>query len=483
MEGDNTFVFIYTAKAAVPYTVKYLKIDQDGNVIGNAFPPKVVSDNKKAIVTEQFKPLSGWMPDKYQKELVVVEGGTNEIIFYYTEDDKHALVLKTHYLEPIVSSEDLTTWIVYPNAGGQITGEVGQTYSETPVTIPGFAFYADESKTSGKLTTDGLHLQLYYKRLSYPYKVQYLEENTNKKLADETLTDANGKQLTGKYEQVVSANAIDIENYELVSAATLTTTIKIEDPAGDAAKNVITFYYKEKEVAINYVPVFDRDNDGDYDVMSESERQTIGDVDRDSESLPIITGGALGSTAILADPSSSTYKFEGWYSDPECKNLVSSDPRYVPEQPGRTIDAEGNTVYGLWPEETTFYAKFDWNVADLTITKTGMQAGETAIFTVTATHETLGVQTYTITVVNGDSVTIPNLIIGSSYTVEEMGDWTWRYKSTSYEADDEAGNSGTIQTAGSKVVCTNSDRNDQWLDAEYGVHNDFASSGDGTKIQ
>lgn len=468
-ESKNVFIFYYDARTEVPYTVLYLEDNGDGKVYDGTetqlAEPKVVSDNRAMIVTETFVPIEKYMPDAYQKRLVVSSNPEdNVIIFWYTKDEEHAPVNIIHYIQN-AEGEGYSEYLNVTD----LNGLIGQSYSTDVITITGYTFdHATandvavtpvDGKVTATVTSSGLLIELYYNRNYYPYEFRFHEQGTEKELAV-PVTD------TARYGAQVTQTMKEIPGYTCVNPDP--KAIKIQVESGDkAVNNVATFYYTEKYATINYEVV---GPDG------------CGSLTRYNEPVKAVTGTALGATAT---PTSNAYKFVGWYSDPECKleDLVSPDPTYVPEQPGRTEDDNGETVYGLWPETSTFYAKFEWNVADLNITKTGMQAGETAIFTVTATHETLGVQAYTITVVNGTSVTIPNLIIGTSYTVQEKGDWTWRYKSTSYVADGEARNSGTIKPDGSNVVCTNSGRNDQWLDAEYGVHNDFAGSGSVTPIQ
>ena len=59
----------------MPYTVKYLN-RETGEPVATE---KTVSDNRKAVVTATFVPVSGMMPDAYQKRLVVSaeEGAVN----------------------------------------------------------------------------------------------------------------------------------------------------------------------------------------------------------------------------------------------------------------------------------------------------------------------------------------------------------------------------------------------------------------------
>ncbi len=112
-QGDNTYTFWYVQKDAVPYKVYYVAetlkeggtslgtIERDGKTYHIIATTKEVNDNRKAVVTEKFEQVSGYMPDAYQKRLVVngTEGAVNEIIFYYTVDSTHAYYKITHYTQ------------------------------------------------------------------------------------------------------------------------------------------------------------------------------------------------------------------------------------------------------------------------------------------------------------------------------------------------------------------------------------------------
>ena len=137
-ENDtNVYTFWYVQKDAVPYTVRYLN-KETGQPVATE---KTVNDNRKAVVTETFVPVSGMMPDAYQKRLVVSaeEGAVNEIIFYYTEDTTHAYYKITHYTENLATdAQGNTTWTEY--ASSQVVGDIGENYSAYPMTIPGFTY-------------------------------------------------------------------------------------------------------------------------------------------------------------------------------------------------------------------------------------------------------------------------------------------------------------------------------------------------------
>ena len=460
-DANNVFTFWYVQKEAVPYTVKYLNKETGESVATE----KTVSDNRKAVVTETFVPVSGYLPDAYQKRLVVSaeEGAVNEIIFYYTEDKTHAYYKITHYTENLAKdAQGNTTWTEY--ASSQAVGDIDKTYSADPMTIPGFTYDSTVTGTvtSGKLTADGLELKLYYTRNSYPYQVRYLEQGTGTQLADP-------KNGTGKYGEVISESAIDITNYTAVDPTSQTLNIRIEEST-EAKLNIITFYYTEKEVTINYVAVGPEGLDTD----GTPKATEAGTVTPTSETLKVLSGTAQGSTAAV---SSTTYKFVGWFTDAACTTPVVTDGTgNVPvdgvlSDDGLTFTPAKKTETSTAPahyESATYYAKFDWNVSTLTITKTGMDSNESAIFQVTATTADNGPTTFTVAVKNGQSqsVTISGLIIGSSYSVTEVGDWTWRYKTTGTYSE-------KIQATGSTVTITNEKDTNKWLYDESSVKNKF----------
>ncbi|MDO5324365.1 MAG: InlB B-repeat-containing protein [Clostridia bacterium] len=325
-ENDtNVFTFWYVQREAVPYTVKYLNAETLKPVANE----KTVSNNRKAVVTETFVPVSGMMPDAYQKRLVVSaeEGAVNEIIFYYTEDTTHAYYKITHYTENLGTGADgKPTWTEY--ASSQAVGNINETYSADPMTIPGFTYDSTVEGTvvSGELTSAGLELKLYYTRNSYPYQVRYLEQGTGKQLAAP-------KDGTGKYGEVISESAKDIPNYTVVAPDSQTLNIRIEEGT-EAKLNIITFYYTENEATIN------------YEVVGPT---GCGTVTPTSETLKVLSGTAQGSTAAV---SSNLYRFVGWYTDETCTqavnaNWVDANNKLTP------VKADG----AAWTN-TTYYAKF-----------------------------------------------------------------------------------------------------------------------------
>ena len=450
--NELILTFEYVKMPAVPYTVKYINTETGTSVFDDeTIPDKEVSDNVKAVVTETFKVIPGYMPDAYQKRLVVTADGENILYFYYTKDSQHAYYKITHYTENLATdAQGSPTWTEY--ASSQAQGDIGTTYTAEPMTIPGFTYEPDApTVASGVLTAEGLELKLYYTRNEYPYQVRYLEQGSGKELHEP-------KDASGKYGQVISEEAIDIQDYERVSTSPASLNIRIETETDDNGKliaklNVITFYYKEKEATINYIPVGPEGLNTD----GTPKPTEAGSVTPEFETVKILSGTAGGSTAAA---SSTTYRFVGWYDNAACEgNPLSTDERYMPTRPDSTLGDDGITTGGKWPEAgVTYYAKFVHATGDLKITKQGCETideNQSFVFKVTGD----GIVGELEVVIHGNSFVIIKDLPAGSYTVTENTAWSWRYTPD--------GNGKTANVTGGAtetVTFTNSRDKVKWLD-------------------
>lgn len=432
---ELVITFEYVQMPNVPYTVRYINTDTNTNVFdGKTIADKVVSDNKKAVVTETFKVIPGYMPDAYQKRLVVMADGKNILYFYYTRDTKHAYYKITHYTQNL----DGQTWTEY--ASSQAVGDIGTTYTAESMTIPGFTYDSSVpgTVTSGELTAGGLELKLYYVRNSYPYQVRYLEKDTGKVLAP-------AKDGNGLYGQVISESAIEIDGYDKVDPTAASISIRIETPDNVARLNVITFYYTEKTVNITY-KVVGPDGCGTLDNYQESQ-------------LKVRTGTPKGSVPTAAPG----FRFVGWFTDEPCdirvENVITGAVDSATNKMTPQKRPNDNCHYAA-----TYYAKFEYDVADLTITKEGCSAADqdqAFIFTIA------GPEGYSNQVVikGNDSVTIKGLKIGE-YTIHEESGWSWRYRCENQTVTLQPG-------VTNNVTMTNSRSTDKWLDDNASVDNRF----------
>lgn len=423
IEGGNEFTFIYVAKEKVEYTVRYLE-KGTGNELAE---PKTMTASA-AVVTETFKQITGYAPDAYQKQLVLAAEG-NEIIFWYVKDEAHAPVQIIHWTQNI-AGDGYTEY----QSSTNLNVVIGTECSETPLTIPGFTYNGTKSNASGKLTAAGLVLNLYYDRIEYPYAFKFLEQGTDKELADAVTGNA-------RYQAQVTQKAKDIPGYTLVNAENQAINIAIEDPANVASKNVKTFYYTEQTVEIKYEVVGPTASCGTLDNYQESQ-------------LKVTTGEVKGSTPTAADG----FKFVGWYEDEACTRPVNA--AWVAANkltPGKTKNYGTAEKPVMGYEAATYYAKFEYDVADLTITKSGAEdidENQSFIFTVTGPD---GFNAKVVIQGNG-SVTIKGLKVGT-YTVTEDTDWSWRYTP-------QGGNSQEITLSATEpntVTFTNKRSNGKWL--------------------
>ena len=389
--SKNEYTFVYVAKDEVEYTVRYLE-KGTGNELAE---PKTMTTSA-AVVTETFKQITGYAPDAYQKQLVLAAEG-NEIIFWYVKDEAHAPVQIIHWTQNI-AGDGYTEY----QSSTNLNVVIGTECSETPLTIPGFTYNGTKSNASGKLTAAGLVLNLYYDRIEYPYAFKFLEQGTDKELADAVTGNA-------RYQAQVTQKAKDIPGYTLVNAENQAINIAIEDPANVASKNVKTFYYTEQTVEIKYEVVGPTASCGTLDNYQESQ-------------LKVTTGEVKGSTPTAADG----FKFVGWYEDEACTRPVNA--AWVAANkltPGKTKNYGTAEKPVMGYEAATYYAKFEYDVADLTITKSGAEdidENQSFIFTVTGPD---GFNAKVVIQGNG-SVTIKGLKVGT-YTVTEDTDWSWRY--------------------------------------------------------
>lgn len=188
----------------------------------------------------------------------------------------------------------------------------------------------------------------------------------------------------------------------------------------------------KETVNINYVPVGPAG-------------ASFGSVAPVNETVMVESGPAVGST-----PTPGTgFKFVGWFKDQACTQPV--DATWI--ENNKIIPQKTTEAY----EAATYYAKFDYAVADLTIKQVGEIADENQTFIYVVTGGDLPESGIKVAVKGNSSVTIRNLKIGS-YTVTEETNWNWRCGTT--------GGSQSITLQGAQtneVRFTNTVSNSKWL--------------------
>ena len=280
--------------------------------------------------------------------------------------------------------------------------------------------------------------------------MRYLEQGTGKQLAEP-------KNGTGKYGQIVSEEAKDITGYDKVDPSSATLNIRIETvQEGEApALNVITFYYTEQTVEIKYV-VVGPDGCGTLDNYQEAQ-------------LKVINGKPSGSTPTAA----SGYKFVGWFMDEDCLTSVE----------GVITGAVDSTTNKLTPQKRpsdnlhfaeTYYAKFEADVADLTIRKRGaadIDENQSFVFRITGKAGTVTAGVDMEVVIHGNgSVKVKGLKVGE-YTVTEVTDWSWRYTPTAGEQKITLSPTET-----NELIFSNNRAKGKWLSGSAYADNNWAKS-------
>ena len=181
----NCYQFEYVAKESVDYKVKYL--EKDSNI---ELHPSKEESTKKAAVTETYEYIKGYVPDAYQKTLILTATAesSNELIFWYEKDELHAPVRVTYYVQNQIGDD----YSVYRTIASTSIN-IGSDYTAEVIDVTNCEFEkaivnnisVDPKQKDGKtvitekVPEEGLDIAVYYKR-----KVSDL--TINKKINDDT---------------------------------------------------------------------------------------------------------------------------------------------------------------------------------------------------------------------------------------------------------------------------------------------------------
>lgn len=414
----NDFTFYYVQKEKVKYTVRYLEKGTN-----NVLHEEKTGETPDAVITEKFEPIPSYAPDAYQKRLVLsANEDENVLTFWYVEDKDHAPVQIIHWTQNI-AGDGYTEYQSSTNLNGVIKTE----YSETPLTIAGFQYNGKKSNAKGTLTAEGLVLNLYYDRIEYPYEFRFVDMDTNQPVADSVSGSA-------RYQAQVTQAAKTIPGYELVSGGnSQSMVIQIEDPDSVASKNVKTFYYREQTVDIQY-KVVGPDGSGTLNNYQETQ-------------LKVLNGTANGSTPT----ANEGYKFVGWYTNEACTQPVNNG--WVDDNNKLTPQKNASGQF----EAATYYAKFERDVFDLTIEKTGEKIDQHQTFVFRVQGEGVDMQ---VVITGTNKQVIKNLPVGN-YTITEDTSWSWKY--TPVDGDTRQLEAESIENGVATVTFENKNNGTNWL--------------------
>ena len=398
IEGTNEYTFVYVAREKVNYTVRYLERNTE-----TVLYAEKSGETSDAVITEKFVQIPGYAPDAYQKQLVLsANDSKNVLTFWYTKDETHAPLQIIHLIQNLTNDE----YTEYQSSIN-LNATIGTDYSESPLTLTGFTYNEGKSTASGTLSADGLVLKLYYDRNVYPYEFRFLDQGTKKPIADPVANRA-------RYQARVTQGAKEVPGYTLVLGTTNPQTIDIVAEEGNTAvNNVKIFYYVEDTVDIK------------YEVVGPTGCGTLDNYQNNT--VKVIDGTPEGSTPT----ASAGFKFVGWFKDEACTE--AADASWIGDEnkltPGKTKNYGTQETPALGYEAATYYAKFEYDLADLIISKTGCEdidENQSFLFKV----EGEGFST-TVAIKGNTSVKITGLKVGT-YTVTEITDWSWRYTNKDY---------------------------------------------------
>lgn len=214
----------WTPRTDIPYTVKY--VDQDTNVV-------LKTENKTGTfnetVHESAIQISGYTavaPTSKDLKLENVSG--NELIFYYTKDPVKVSYTVHYYLDGTTTKVAADKVVNNVNAGTEVT--------EDAISVTGYTAAAPTQQKLNLSATGTNEIIFYYTKnvgTQVAYTIRYLKEGTGEALLPAySGTGVAGNSLT------VTAPAID--GYTALAPTSYTITLN-----ADAAKNIITFYYRE----------------------------------------------------------------------------------------------------------------------------------------------------------------------------------------------------------------------------------------------
>ena len=446
----NVFTFTYAHAERISYTVEYRYADNNELISSATTSGSVEKFSYKAVVTERFAVIQGYIPDAFYKRLILavkveangsVTSQDNVVVFYYTKNNTHAPYAVHHMLQTLDAALKDQSELEKDTSGNykyyaedeariQGIGETGSTLPVTPQTFSGFTVsntgiqITPNSTTTTKMKTtpsgtyfpitidqNGTDLYVFYTRSDQDYRVYYLKYGTpttdlnnlvyNGDSAHENGVLANVTTSRGKFGQTVTEKAIAIEGWSCVSDKQQTLLLR-----SDQKQNNIFFFYQPVQYSV------------DYQVWP----QGGGTV---SPSKEVVEGDTSfeGSTPT-AKPG---YRFEGWYLDENCTTPVTDQGTVY-----STTLVPNKSELEAMPKVNTFYAKFLPVLGDLTITRSHAsnegKGDRVFVYRIKAAEDP-SFELF-VSIKGNGSVTIKDLFC-FTYTIEQQNRWSWRYADTS----------------------------------------------------
>lgn len=496
------YTFYYVHLNGVEYTMEFINSLTGTNVFkdsdGNTFTvDPITNETPAAVVTERFKNIAGYIPDEYQKRLILTATPENNVItFYYTESADPTYLIE-HYTE----NPD-GTWTIQASefsskpSGSSVSDVtrsfVGHTFNPDQTWVnaqnvelvqdttydiwaKNYTQGANNTYTAGGTLETGktLVIRFYYPLTEYEYIVEHRiypqnADPSNPIVASECEylfgenDEDSSRTYTAKYGQRVTANAKGVRDRALalgywVDGSRDDPTRLVQSKMITESNNVITFWYVDEPIEINYRVWVDGKT-------GTSVKGCFVTPTLDSTNSHTDNSNSPGKISGSIPYAGRGYVFAGWFKDEDCSipvdsSWVDDDNRLIPQKEG-----ENNIV-----KQTTYYAKF--MTYSLIIQKTGDDVDENDTFLFRVTNKgTSGEDSIDITVsIKGKGSAFITQIPMGEYEVEEISDWSWKY--------------GTVepQTASIPDKCTvtftnTKNTSKKWLGGESSVNNKFSAA-------
>ena len=215
----------WAARTDIPYTVKYL--EEGTNKELHAAKTGTGTFNTTVQVTAEA--ISGYtLVGSSPRDLKLENVSSNELIFYYTKDPVKVSYTVHYYLDGTTTKVAADKVVNNVNAGTEVT--------EDAISVTGYTAAAPTQQKLNLSATGTNEIIFYYTKnvgTQVAYTIRYLKESTGEALLPAySGTGVVGNSLT------VTAPAID--GYTALAPTSYTITLNAE-----AAKNIITFYYRE----------------------------------------------------------------------------------------------------------------------------------------------------------------------------------------------------------------------------------------------
>lgn len=225
INADKTLYAKWTPRTDIPYTVKYL--EEGTNKELHAAKTGTGTFNTTVQVTAEA--ISGYtLVGSSPRALKLEKVDGNELIFYYTKDPVKVSYTVHYYLDGTATKVAADKVVNNVNAGTEVT--------EDAISVTGYTAAAPTQQKLNLSATGTNEIIFYYTKnvgTQVAYTIRYLKEGTGEALLPAySGTGVVGNSLT------VTAPAID--GYTALAPTSYTITLN-----ADAAKNIITFYYRE----------------------------------------------------------------------------------------------------------------------------------------------------------------------------------------------------------------------------------------------